>query len=55
MSQSGQQHPKADSGGQRPADPKKAGHQAEAGKGSTKAAVDASKAAGAGAKKDAKK
>lgn len=55
MSQSGQQHPKADSGGQRPADPKKAGHQGQAGQGSTKNAVDASKGAGAGARKDAKK
>jgi len=53
MSQSGQQHPKADSGGQRPADPKKAAHQPEAGRGPTKDAVDASK--GTGARKDAKK
>ena len=55
MSQSGQQHPKADSGGQRPADPKKEGHQAGAGQASTKNAADASKGASGGAKKDAKK
>lgn len=55
MSQSGQQHPKADSGGQRPAAPKKAGHQAGAGQGSTKNAGGASKSAGGGAKKDAQK
>jgi len=55
MTQSGQQHPKADSGGQRPANPKKAGHQAGDGQASPKNAVDASKGAGADAKKDAKR
>ena len=55
MSKSGQQPAKADNGGQRPADPKNADHQQEAKPGSTKAAIDAGKAAEAGGKKDAKK
>ena len=55
MSQSGQHHPKADNGGQRPTQPKKADHKPEVDKGSTKAAIDAGKAGGAGGKKDAKK
>ena len=53
MSQSGQQHPKADSGGQRPADAKKANDKSSTKEGSTKQAVDAGKANSAG--KDAKK
>ncbi len=53
MSHSGQQHPKADSGGQRPADTKKAGDKPSAKDGSAKQAVDAGKAKGAD--KDAKK
>ena len=55
MAQSGQQHPKADNGGQRPADSKKADDKSSAAKGSTKEALDAGKAGDAGGKKDAKK
>ena len=55
MSHSGQQHPTADNGGQRPADSKKAQDASTAEKGSTKDAVDAGKAAKAGGTKDARK
>ena len=55
MSQSGQQHPKADNGGQRPSDAKKAEGKSSAGSGSTTAATESGKSAGAGGKKDAKK
>ena len=56
MSQSGQPHPKADNGGQRPAsDPKKAGHSSGAAPGSAKEAVGSGKAASAGASRDVKK
>ena len=54
MSQSGQQHPKADNGGQRPADSKKTDENPSE-KGATKSAVEAGKAGGAGGAKDAKK
>ncbi len=54
MSQTGQQHPKADNGGQRPADSKKKDDTSPE-KGSTKSAVDAGKTGGAGGAKDAKK
>ena len=54
MSQSGQQHPKADNGGQRPADSKKTDNKPSE-KGSTKSAVEAGKTGGAGGAKDAKK
>ncbi len=54
MSQTGQQHPKADNGGQRPADSKKNDDRASE-KVSTKSAVDAGKAGHAGGAKDAKK
>ncbi len=55
MSQSGQQHPKADNGGQRPSDPKRADHKPEVDKGSTKAAIAVGKTSGVGGNKDAKK
>ena len=55
MSQSGQQHPKGDHGGQRPADPKKTHDKASDHKGATKEAIDAGKAGGVGGAKDAKK
>jgi hypothetical protein len=54
MSQSGQQHPKADSGGQRPT-PKDGNAKSSAAAESTKSAVDSAKSADAGGKKDAKK
>ena len=53
MSQSGQQHPKADSGGQRPAEDKKAGDRPSAKDASVKQALDAGKPKSSD--KDAKK
>jgi hypothetical protein len=55
MSQSGQQHPKADNGGQRPADPKKSDSNSSTRQGATKQAIEAGKGGSAGATKDAKK
>lgn len=55
MSQSGQQHPKADTGGQRPADDKKPDSRAAESKGSVKDTVDAGGKSHVGSAKDAKK
>lgn len=55
MSQSGQQHPKADQGGQRTGDPKTRGKDDAVQKGSGQEAIEAGKKANRGDAKDAKK
>ena len=55
MSQSGQQHPKADQGGQRSADPKSRGKDDAVKKGSVHDTIEAGKKAAHGDAKDAKK
>jgi len=55
MSHSGQQHPKADNGGQRPADPKRSDQKAASEKGSSTDAASAGKRGGGSAVKTAKK